>query len=79
MELCGHSLQSALPVVLCLGFGVARASDQVSHKHKMPVDSTPSRGSTFPQVDIWTFLFDRKDREYPGDKGLSSLSSIDPV
>jgi hypothetical protein len=35
----------------------------------MPVDSTLPRFEV-PQVDIWTFLFDRKDREYPGDKGL---------
>jgi hypothetical protein len=34
----------------------------------MPVQSTyPS--FEIPKEDIWTFLFERKDREYPDDKG----------
>jgi 4-coumarate--CoA ligase len=41
----------------------------------MPVESTLPRFDV-PQVDIWTFLFDRKDREYPGDKGWSLSLAI---
>jgi hypothetical protein len=26
-----------------------------------------------PNVDLWTFLFERKDREFPDDKGRSRL------
>lgn len=26
-----------------------------------------------PNVDIFTFLFERKDRKYPDDKGMSLL------
>lgn len=26
-----------------------------------------------PQVDLWEFLFERKDREYPDDKGTDYI------
>jgi 4-coumarate--CoA ligase len=35
----------------------------------MPVESALPRFKV-PEVDIWTFLFERNDREYPDDKGL---------
>lgn len=29
-----------------------------------------------PDVDIWTFLFERKDKEYPDDKGKTMGNSF---
>jgi hypothetical protein len=34
----------------------------------MPTESTFPR-LNIPDVDLWTFLFERKDREFPDDKG----------
>jgi hypothetical protein len=34
----------------------------------MPTESTYPK-LDIPDVDLWTFLFERKDREYPDDKG----------
>lgn len=36
----------------------------------MPTDS-PFPSIDIPNVDIWGFLFERKDRKFPGDKGES--------
>jgi len=42
----------------------------------MPTDSTYDK-LDIPNVDLWTFLFERKDREYPDDKGvLHSISYL---
>ena len=40
----------------------------------MPTESTFPR-LDIPDVDLWTFLFERKDREYPDDKGTQLHSS----
>jgi hypothetical protein len=40
----------------------------------MPAKS-PYDDIEIPNVDIWTFLFERKDKEYPDDKGAISLIS----
>lgn len=29
-----------------------------------------------PNVDVWTFLFERKDREYPDDKGEFYMAAL---
>lgn len=34
----------------------------------MPTESTYPR-IDIPDVDIWTLLFEKKDREFPNDKG----------
>lgn len=34
----------------------------------MPIDS-PHPPVNFPEVDIWSFLFGKKDRPFPDDKG----------
>lgn len=34
----------------------------------MPTESTYPK-LDIPQVDLWEFLFERKDREFPDDKG----------
>lgn len=39
----------------------------------MPTNS-PFSDVEIPDVDIWTFLFERTDREYPDDKGTDSLA-----
>ncbi len=36
----------------------------------MPTESSYPK-LTIPNVDLWAFLFERKDREYPDDKGMS--------
>jgi hypothetical protein len=36
----------------------------------MPTESTYPR-LDIPDVDLWTFLFERKDRAYPDDKGTN--------
>jgi 4-coumarate--CoA ligase len=36
----------------------------------MPTESLLPRINV-PDVDIWTFLFERKDREFPDDKGIT--------
>lgn len=35
----------------------------------MPTESRYSK-IDIPNVDLWTFLFERKDREFPDDKGM---------
>jgi hypothetical protein len=37
----------------------------------MPTDSTFPR-IDIPDVDVWAFLFERKNKEYPDDKGTFS-------
>lgn len=34
----------------------------------MPADSTYPKFD-IPKEDLWSFLFERKDRDYPDDKG----------
>jgi hypothetical protein len=34
----------------------------------MPIESSYPKFEV-PKVDIWSFLFDKKDRPYPDDKG----------
>jgi hypothetical protein len=36
----------------------------------MPVES-PFPRIDVPDVDLWTFLFERKDRKFPDDKGMT--------
>lgn len=40
----------------------------------MPTDS-PHPPISVPHVDLWTFLFERADREYPDDHGKFSSSA----
>jgi 4-coumarate--CoA ligase len=35
----------------------------------MPTESSYPK-LDIPNVDLWAFLFERKDREYPDDKGM---------
>jgi 4-coumarate--CoA ligase len=35
----------------------------------MPVESTYQRFEV-PSVDLWNFLFERKDKPYPDDKSM---------
>jgi hypothetical protein len=39
----------------------------------MPTDSTYPR-IDIPNIDLWAFLFERKDKEFPDDKGTLHLA-----
>ena len=39
------------------------------HFIEMPTESSYPK-IAIPEVDIWTFLFEGKDRKYPDDKGM---------
>lgn len=41
----------------------------------MPTESTYPP-IDIPDVDIWAYMFERKDREYPEDKGLSGPQTL---
>jgi hypothetical protein len=40
----------------------------------MPTESSYDK-LDIPNVDLWAFLFERKDREFPDDKGMSIASA----
>lgn len=53
-------------ILYCICNGLAES------RSNMPVSSTfPS--IEIPNVDLWTFLFERKDRPYPDDKSILLL------
>jgi hypothetical protein len=42
----------------------------ITENAKMPVESLFPR-LDIPDIDLWEFLFERKDREFPDDTGSS--------
>ena len=41
----------------------------------MPAESTYPK-LDIPNVDVWGFLFERKDRPYPDDKGIIEFNFV---